>query len=205
MHRRGTDERAPNSATTMNSRRVILPALVLCLGLAVPAEATTSTGGIGRPADQLDATGSGASTAAGGASPGGALADPMRSGPGGGAPAPPGVVDDAQSAAMPRAGAAQEPTPTTPQGGPQEPEPELPTDPGDEPTTDEGPAATDDEPGDDAGAQPGAESGGGSSSFGFLPQTGLGLAALAALGFALLLLGTALLRPTRARRPKALR
>jgi hypothetical protein len=191
----------------MNCRRVILPALALCLALAAPAEATTPSGGVGRPADQAGPAGTGTSTLSGGASSGGAaVASPMRSGPGGGAPAPAGVVDDAQSAAMPRAGAAQEPTPTTPEGGPQDPEPDLPSDEGDEPTTDDGSDdGTSEEPSDDAGAQPGAESGGGSSGFGFLPQTGLGLAALAALGFALLLLGTALLRPTRARRPKALR
>jgi hypothetical protein len=182
----------------MTSRRVILPALVLSLAFAAPAWATSSTGGIGRPVEQ-----SSSSSSVDGASSGGATANPMRSGPGGGAPAPAGVVDDAQSAAQPRAGAAQEPTPTTPEGGPQSPEPDVPTDDGDDQTsTDDGGAG--ELPSDQTGAEGNEGASAGSSGFGFLPHTGLGLAALATLGLALLLGGAALLRPTRARRAKVL-
>ncbi|HEY6779736.1 MAG TPA: hypothetical protein VI111_02210 [Thermoleophilaceae bacterium] len=190
----------------MNSRRAILPALALALALSAPAWASTSSGGVSRPADKAG-TAAG-TTAAGGSSSstagGAAVADPMRPGPGGGAPAPAGVVNDAQSAAVPQAGAAQEPTPTTPQGGPQEPEPDVPTDNGDDQTGDNGNTGdtTGDQPSDEAGAQQPSSSDGGGSALGFLPHTGLELAALAGFGLALLLAGMALLRGARMRRPK---
>ena len=115
---------------------------------------------------------------------------------------------DGQSAPIPLAGAAQEPTPTTPEGGPQEPEPDEPTDDGSDQPGD----TTDD--GSDDGARHGApvtapessnSDGGGSSALGFLPHTGLELRRSRHSGSALLLTGTALARSVRARRPKTLR
>ncbi len=190
----------------MNSRRAILPALALTLALAAPAWATTPSGGVSRPNDKAGAA-TGTTAAGGSAASGGATtSDPMRSGPGGGAPAPPGVADDAQSAGVPRAGAAQEPTPTTPDGGPQEPEPDVPTDDsGDQPADDDDGDTGAEEPGEEAVTPAPSDGGGGGSALGFLPNTGLELAAMAAFGLALVLAGTVLLRLARTRRPKALR
>ena len=192
----------------MNSRRAILPALALTLALAAPAWAATPSGGVSRPNDKAGAatgtTSAGGSAASGGATTG----DPVRPGPGGGAPAPPGVADDAQSAGVPLAGAAQEPTPTTPEGGPQEPEPDVPTDDGDsgdQPADDGGDDTGAEEPGEETVTPAPSDDGDGGSALGFLPHTGLELAAMAAFGLALVLAGTVLLRMARTRRPKALR
>jgi hypothetical protein len=194
----------------MKSRRAIPLALALSLALAAPAWAANHSGGVGQPTDKAGAgAAAGDPSAAGGTSAsGGATTGPsMRSGPGGGAPAPIGVADDAQSAASPRAGAAQEPTPTTPEGGPQEPEPDVPSDDeGDQPA-DEGDDTGAEEPDQETIAPAPSDSGGddGGSALGFLPHTGLELAAMAGFGLALVLMGTVLLRAARTRRPKALR
>ena len=106
---------------------------------------------------------------------------------GGGIVAPP---LDASPGQPPAAEAAQEETPTTPEGEEQPPDEENAGDtPPDEetPDTDEGDAAP---PGGGGGGS------GGESATGSLPQTGLELAALSAIGLGLLLAGGALW-PTR--------
>jgi hypothetical protein len=185
----------------MNSRRFILPALVLALALPAAAWASIPSGGVSRPTEAADSAGS-STTAGGAASDATQTGDSVRSGPGGGAPAPAASSPNGQFA--PRAGAAQEPTPTTPQGGPQEPEPDQPTDDGGtQPGTTTGDGTTTAPSNETAPQSSGGN--GGSSALGFLPHTGLELAAIAALGMALLLTGMALLRTARTRRPKTLR
>ena len=83
------------------------------------------------------------------------------------------------------------------------------------PTDDEGDQPADDGDDEGTGAEepdqetiapaPSDSGDDGGSALGFLPHTGLELAAMAAFGLVLVLMGTVLLRVARARRPKALR
>jgi hypothetical protein len=126
---------------------------------------------------------------------GGALAIPLLPGPGGGTLAPEGLgeaegdgeAEAAQAGEAPEALAVQEPTPTAPEGEQQ---------PGSEQQED-GQAGSGEEGVDPAEAQATAEAGAAAESAGdSLPTTGLGLAALAAVGLGLVLGGLAL-RPRR--------
>lgn len=107
-------------------------------------------------------------------------AESLFQGEGGGIVAPgdagTGLVPDGGGA--PGAEAAQEPTPTTPGGEEQPPDEEPPGEEGGPVNPPEGDAGT-----------------GGGSAGGFLPSTGLEVAALAAIGLGLLMAGVAL-RPT---------
>jgi hypothetical protein len=132
----------------------------------------------------------GADTEAAAAGSGGALADPLRQGEGGGGIAPKVSPDPATAelnASPPEAQATQEPTPTTPEGEQQpdeQPGEEQPPTTEEQPAPDEGTVPADEQP---TGAPEGAEAGGG-----FLPSTGLQIAALAVLGLGLLLAGVTL-------------
>jgi hypothetical protein len=127
---------------------------------------------------------------------GGALAIPLLPGPGGGTLAPEGLgeaegdgeAEAAQAGEAPEALAGQEPTPTAPEGE-QQPASEQ---------EEEGQAGSGEEGADPAEAQATAdEAGAAAESAGdSLPTTGLGLAALAAVGLGLVLGGLAL-RPRR--------
>lgn len=178
----------------MNSRLATLFVFVLSLALAAPAWGSTS-GGVGVAAP--DASSAPAQTAAPSQGGGGAAAETVRPGAGGGGAAPAGSGAEPVVPETPAAEAAQdEPTPTTPEGQPQEPEPELPDDDGGSddgtattPTGDGGPA-TEQLPGDGDGTAS-------TSTLGFLPTTGLEVAALALIGLGLMIGGIALLRPAR--------
>ena len=149
----------------MTSRRILIAAvtgLLLAAGLAVPAAATDSGGA---PAQVwLEEEGGGIEVP-------GAPDEPAPQ-PTGEPTAPPPV----------EAEAAQEETPTTPEGEEQPPD-EVPDE--DEEETDNGMGPVDELPEDGA---PNGESAGD----GFLPRTGLELAALTSIGLGLLLAGAAL-------------
>jgi hypothetical protein len=102
---------------------------------------------------------------------------PSFEGSGGGIAAP---VPEPATEPAPRAEAAQEQTPTTPEGEKQPPDEEGPPD---EEIPDEETPAPDDTAGGGGGGGPGG---------GSLPRTGLELAALSAIGLGLLLAGGAL-------------
>src|SRR5215211_2312574 len=119
---------------------------------------------------------------------GGALALPLQQVEGGGAVAPPASGDAAATESdseTPEAQPDQEPTPTTPQG--EEQPGQQPTPQQDQQAPGEGTGA----PTTEAPATPG-EVAGGEGGGGFLPSTGLELAALVAIGLGLLLAGIAL-------------
>lgn len=188
----------------MNSRRAFLPVLALAWAIAAPAWASTS-GGVG-PTDATATPGQASTQTQGtsGGSGGGAEATTVRPGAGGGGAAPAGTGEQPPVADPAGAVAAQDPTPTTPEGEPQEPEPNLPDD-GDTPAEDDEPADDGADQDDEAGAVL-PNDGDGTSTLGFLPSTGLEVAALAVIGLGLMLAGFALLRPTaRPRRPRTLR
>jgi hypothetical protein len=112
---------------------------------------------------------------------GGVPAQPFGQGAGGGVAAPV-APDDAETTA-PEAEAAQEDTPTTPEGEEQ-------------PDGEEPPTGTDTVPEEEPDLPPpGDEGGTGGGSGGSLPTTGLEVAALAMIGLGLLMAGLAL-RPT---------
>lgn len=162
----GAPRRAAKNGADMTSRHLLaaLTAL-LAIFLAAPAAATDS-GGV--PAQVfLDGHGGGV------VAPG----EPEPSTEPAGPPTAPPPVD---------AEAAQEETPTTPEGE-EQPDGETPDGetPDEETPDDEGTPPGDD--GADGGA-PGEESAGG----GFLPRTGFELAALTSIGLGLLLAGAAL-------------
>jgi hypothetical protein len=131
----------------------------------------------------------GADTEAATAGSGGALAHPLRQGEGGGGVAPKVSPDPAaaelNASPPPEAQATQEPTPTTPEGEQQPGEEQPPTTTEEQPSPDEGTTVPADE--QPTGAAEGAEAGGG-----FLPSTGLQIAALSILGLGLLLAGVTL-------------
>lgn len=150
----------------MTFKRLLLPLSALLILLLAVAPSGAAT---------LDASGSG-----------GVPTEPLFQGEGGGIVAPgdagTGLVPDGGGA--PGAEAAQEPTPTTPGGEEQPPDEEPPVD--EQPPGEEG--GTVNPPEGDAGTGEG-------STGGFLPSTGLEVAALAAIGLGLLMAGVAL-RPT---------
>jgi hypothetical protein len=186
----------------MNSRRAFLPVLALVWAVSAPAWASTS-GGVGptdAPATPVQAPAAGQTTGSGG----GAEATTVRPGAGGGGAAPAGTGEQPPVADPAGAVAAQDPTPTTPEGQPQDPEPNLPDDE-DTPADEDQPADDGADQDDEAGATL-PNDGDGTSTLGFLPTTGLEVAALAVIGLGLMIAGFALLRPTtRPRRPRTLR
>lgn len=173
---RAGGEDAPRMSPT---RLLLASCALLCLLPAIPAHATPG-------ADRQAAT----------ADSGGALAGALRQGEGGGGVAPE-LSHEAATAELddrpPEGQAAQEPTPTTPEGEQQPSEQQ----PGEEqpPATQEDPAP---EPGTTppADEQPTGAAEGAADTGGFLPSTGLRIAALAVLGLGLLLAGVTL-RPRR--------
>jgi outer membrane biosynthesis protein TonB len=162
------------------TRLLLASCALLCVPAAIPAHAA--------PAADRQAASAGS---------GGALADPLRQGVGGGGVAPQASSDAATAElneSPPEGQAAQEPTPTTPEGeqqpGQQQPGEEQPPPTEEQPPPEEGPTTpTEEQP---SGAAEGAADPGG----GFLPSTGLRIAALVVLGLGLLLAGVTL-RPRR--------
>jgi hypothetical protein len=164
----------------MKNRSLIPLAMAILVGLALAAAAAWASPDPGTAEDaaaQQRATGSG-----------GIPANPIEQGPGGGGRAPANYgAQAAQTGDEPDGEAVQEPTPTTPEGQPQQPEQQ----PEEQPPPDEeiiGPV----------GEQPSGQAP--STSGGGLPSTGLELAAMLAVGLGLLI-GGAALRPRRGRRP----
>ena len=143
-----------------STRLLTLAAVSACLILAAPAAASDS---------------------------GGAIADPVASEASGGgilAPSEAGSDVTAEAARVGAPEAAQDDTPTTPEGEEQPPD-QQPN--GEQPTTEENgeqPGTEEDGTGGDTGGQPVLE--------GSLPRTGFEIAALSAIGLGLLLAGGAL-------------
>jgi hypothetical protein len=165
---------------------LIVPAL---LALAAPASAAPDTGS------------------------GGALAEPLRQGPGGGALAPersgaPDVTDPSPDGGGAVAEAAREVPRAAPRWQEEPPERESAPDPAvDEPAADAaspGPTEARTVAGVKAARAEGEPTGGDRAAGGSLPWTGLEIAALAAIGLGVLTLGAAL-RPGRRERTRALR
>lgn len=169
--------RSPPRKTTKSAEDPDQMALARRL-LTLLAFLSIATTAAAAPADDQAAT----------ARSGGALALPLQQVEGGGAVAPPASGDAAATESdseTPEAQPDQEPTPTTPQG--EEQPGQQPTPQQDQQAPGEGTGA----PTTEAPATPG-EVAGGEGGGGFLPSTGLELAALVAIGLGLLLAGIAL-------------
>jgi hypothetical protein len=170
----GVARRPPNTRAVDLARPLLMVSVLLAL--APPASAAPDAGS------------------------GGALAQPLRQGEGGGALAPdrhgPSAAYGSSAAGgAPVAESAQEERPTTPRA---EGAPAPQHDVGDEPESETPVAAVEEQSvaGAEAADAEGETSAGKTASNGFLPFTGLEIAALAALGLGLLTLGAAL-RPRR--------